>query len=93
MYADQGKINHLCANVRLIHQAAILPKCPGLLPRTFWSKPARGHLFRRTVQAEFSWRRGGDGGLEGGVFRDREQFWRDHVAGEEAKALLGELAW
>jgi hypothetical protein len=49
----------------------------------------RRHLFRKSVEADFSWRQEISGGLDGhgGHFRDREQFWWDHVAGWKSSGL------
>src|SRR3954471_6331588 len=61
MDRQMRKMNYLYANLRLIFQATMLPeRLAGCPVRSKANQPPR-HLCRRSVQAGFSWRQGGDG--------------------------------
>ena len=83
-----GKMNYLYANVRLTGQAATLPGRLAMLPRTFQGKPAAKASFPPVRSGRVLLGTGRRWGLDGGVSGDREQFRRDHGAGQGAKALL-----
>jgi hypothetical protein len=77
------KMNYLYANVRSMCQATMLPEpggaAPYVLKQTSDESVFSAGLFRPSFpgdrEAMEVWM------ADGGVFGDRAQFWRDHVAG------------